>query len=101
MSDKAHKTDTGSPDGGLDPAIHLLAGYVDRHTLASQLNIHVRTLDRWHLEQVGPPRTTIGKQVLYRGEAVKAWLLEQESTSPSMRRERRMPCNRLQKGRVR
>lgn len=52
--------------------------YVDRETLASALNIHVRTLDRWHLERRGPPRITVGRRILYRADAVREWLKANE-----------------------
>jgi hypothetical protein len=45
----------------------------------------VRTLDRWHALGVGPPRTCIGRTVLYRRASVQKWLAAQEQ-----------PCRRSQ-----
>lgn len=54
------------------------AEYLDREALALALSVHVRTLDRWHVERRGPPRTTVGRRILYRAEAVREWLKANE-----------------------
>ncbi len=63
----------------------VLAEYMTRDELAEDLNRCARTLDRWHSLRIGPPRTMIGKRVLYRRQAVAEWLRAQEETSPSSR----------------
>ena len=50
--------------------------------LADELGITRRTLERWHAERSGPPRIKFGKQVRYRADSVRAWLLERESFEP-------------------
>ena len=52
--------------------------YVSREELARQLGKSVRTLDRWETMRTGPPRTKIGRSVLYRKEALSEWLREHE-----------------------
>ena len=56
----------------------VLAEYMSRDELAEQLNRCPRTLDRWESLKIGPPRTILGRRVLYRRAAVAAWLLAQE-----------------------
>ena len=52
--------------------------YLARDELARQLGKSVRTLDRWHVQRVGPPRTRVGRLILYRKEAVARWLRDNE-----------------------
>ena len=42
--------------------------------VATLLGVSPRTLHRWHALRVGPPRCKIGRKVLYRKEALEAWL---------------------------
>ncbi len=44
----------------------VLAEYMSRDELADQLDRCARTLDRWHSLRIGPPRTIIGRRILYR-----------------------------------
>ena len=60
----------------------LLAGYLTPAETAAELGVSVRTLERWHLLRVGPPRTELGKRVFYRRDAVAAWICEQERPNP-------------------
>ncbi len=52
----------------------LLAEYLTPTQCAAELGIDKRTLERWHRLREAPPRTKIGKRVLYRREAVAKWL---------------------------
>ena len=52
----------------------LLAKYMTPTQCAAELGIDKRTLERWHRLREAPPRTKIGKRVLYRREAVAEWL---------------------------
>ena len=63
----------------------ILAEYMTRDELAEQLDRCPRTLDRWNSLRSGPPRTIIGKRVLYRRQGVLEWLRAQEEISPSSR----------------
>ncbi len=63
----------------------VLAEYMTRDELAEDLSRCARTLDRWHSLRTGPPRTILGKRVLYRRASVAAWLRSQEETPDSVR----------------
>jgi hypothetical protein len=56
----------------------LLKDYLGRDELAQELRTSVRTLDRWHTRRIGPPRTVIGRTVLYSIESVRSWLQSRE-----------------------
>ena len=56
----------------------ILSEYITPEALAAELQISTRTLDRWHSMREGPPRTKLGKRILYRRESFSAWLLSQE-----------------------
>lgn len=56
----------------------ILDGYVTREELASSLRKHVRTIDRWDQERIGPPKTMMGKTILYRVSSVRDWLASRE-----------------------
>jgi hypothetical protein len=56
----------------------ILSGYVEKNKLATELKKNPRTLDRWDALGIGPPRTHVGRQVLYRRSSVQKWLAAQE-----------------------
>jgi predicted DNA-binding transcriptional regulator AlpA len=55
-------------------ATEVLDGYLEKRMLAAQLGCSPRTLDRWHVRRVGPPRVALGRRILYRVDSVRAWL---------------------------
>ena len=57
----------------------LLVGWLDRADLARELTLSVDTLQRWETRRMGPPCVRVGRKVLYRMEAVRDWLREQEA----------------------
>jgi hypothetical protein len=57
----------------------LLGGWLNRAELAHELAISVDTLQRWETRRVGPPCVRVGRKVLYRKDAVREWLCEQEA----------------------
>jgi hypothetical protein len=57
----------------------LLSRMYTRQQLAVELGFTCDTLCRWEARQIGPPCTRIGRRVLYRRDAVEAWLLELEN----------------------
>jgi len=59
-------------------ASSILADYWTKPETARALNICEKTLDRWHLDKRGPPRTKLGRTVLYKKTSVAAWLATQE-----------------------
>jgi DNA-binding transcriptional MerR regulator len=58
----------------------LLSEFLTKEELAAELRVNVRTLDRWHALGLGPPRTCIGRTVLYRRASVQKWLVAQEQS---------------------
>jgi hypothetical protein len=67
----------------------ILAGFITPDDLATQLHISRRTLDRWHARRIGPARCTVGRLILYRADAVRDWLVKQESPAPERDARRR------------
>src|SRR3954452_18332822 len=61
-------------------------GYLDEAAAAAQLDVKVQTLRKWAVQRKGPPRTKAGKRVLYREEALRAWLVAQETDPAAARR---------------
>ena len=56
----------------------ILSEFLPKEELAAELRRNPRTLDRWDALGVGPPRTRVGRQVLYRRASVERWLAAQE-----------------------
>lgn len=59
----------------------LLDNYYTRSQLADELDITVRTLERWAWLRSGPNRTYIGNRVYYHRSAVEEWLAKQTEAS--------------------
>lgn len=57
----------------------ILIDFLTLEGLAAELRRNKRTLDRWNALGIGPPRTRVGRRVLYRRASVQKWLLAQES----------------------
>jgi predicted DNA-binding transcriptional regulator AlpA len=56
---------------------------VDRRQAACLLGVSPRTLDRWHLLRIGPPRVTLGgRKVRYRLSSLDAWVRSREFIGP-------------------
>jgi hypothetical protein len=79
--------DTADDAEGCGAAPHM-DGYVTPEHLADMLGVSVRTLSRWHLLRIGPPRCDIGKLRLYRQTSVNDWLASQESEPVRVRRRK-------------
>jgi hypothetical protein len=56
----------------------ILSEFLTKDELAVELGRNPRTLDRWDVLGMGPPRTHVGRQVLYRRASVQKWLVAQE-----------------------
>jgi hypothetical protein len=56
----------------------LLDGLLTEDETACELGRCGRTLKRWRNLREGPPFIRIGRQVFYRRDAVRAWLLSRE-----------------------
>ena len=71
MTEQAHAlSETGAPA--------IFDGYIDEHEYCRQRGVSLRTAQRDRQLRQAPPYTTVGNRVLYRIEAVRAWLLDQE-----------------------
>ena len=56
----------------------ILSEFLTKEELAVELRRNPRTLDRWNVLGMGPPRTLVGRQVLYRRSSLLKWLAAQE-----------------------
>jgi hypothetical protein len=56
----------------------ILSEFLTKEDLAAELRRNPRTLDRWDVLGMGPPRTHVGRKVLYRRASVQKWLVAQE-----------------------
>jgi hypothetical protein len=65
---------------------NILDGYLDRVECAKQLDVTVRTLERWESLREGPPITKIGRKSVYSIASLRKWL---ESCERVMVRARR------------
>ncbi len=52
----------------------ILSEFITREELAAELRRSPRTLDRWEVLGLGPPRTHIGRKILYRRASLHRWL---------------------------
>jgi hypothetical protein len=67
----------------------LLADFISEAALARQLDVDIRSVQRWKALGLGPPYTMVGRRPVYRLEAVRAWLLSREKKPPRERAGRR------------
>lgn len=58
--------------------IPVLEGYLRPADLAKEIGISVRTVSRWQVRRIGPPRVVVGKQVFYKLASVLSWLESRE-----------------------
>jgi hypothetical protein len=56
----------------------ILSEFLTKEELAAELAVNPRTLDRWDVLGIGPPRTCVGRKVLYRRMSLRRWLAAQE-----------------------
>jgi len=56
----------------------ILEEFLTKEELAAELRRNPRTLDRWEALGMGPPRTYVGRKILYRRTSVQNWLVAQE-----------------------
>jgi hypothetical protein len=59
----------------------ILTQFFTKEELAAELRRNPRTLDRWKVLGMGPPRTYVGRKVLYRRASVQKWLAAQEQSA--------------------
>jgi phage terminase Nu1 subunit (DNA packaging protein) len=77
--------DTTSLNAAPTDDADLLEGWLNRSELAKELTLSIDTLQRWETRRVGPPCVRVGRKVLYRKEAVRDWLREQEARKTGQR----------------
>jgi hypothetical protein len=65
----------------MSDVVPILSEFLTKEELATELGRNPRTLDRWELLGLGPPRTHVGRKVLYRRSSVQKWLIRQERSS--------------------
>lgn len=66
----------------------VLDGYLRLEDLAKEIGISPRTLSRWQLQRIGPPRVKVGKQIFYKVAAVQAWLESRPESADGRNRRR-------------
>jgi predicted DNA-binding transcriptional regulator AlpA len=71
-------------------ALPLLDGYLRREELAKQFGLSPRTIDRWEALRIGPPRTSVGRTILYSVQSVREWLLSREKQAVPVKGHRRL-----------
>ena len=59
----------------------VLTDYLNPAELAAELGISGRTLERWNRLGNAPPRTRLGKRIVFRREAVAKWLRSREQAA--------------------
>jgi len=76
------KLSAGKAEASFDDASrlpeHILSDFLTREQLAAELRRNPRTLDRWEVLGMGPPRTFVGRKILYRRSSLLRWLAAQE-----------------------
>jgi len=72
----------------------ILSEFLTLENLATELGRNPRTLDRWHVLGLGPPRTHVGRKVLYRRTSVQKWLAAQEAEASHVERHGNDLANR-------
>lgn len=55
-------------------------GFLTRTQVAKELGVSTRTIARWEVERIGPPRVQIGCTIFYRSKALIEWLESRERT---------------------
>ena len=86
---KQQKTENG--DLTHDTVPNVLADLLSEEAIAAQLEVTVRTLQRWRQLREGPPWISIGRSVFYRAIATREWILQQERGEPQTKRSKRRP----------
>jgi hypothetical protein len=67
----------------------LLRGYLSDEAVARELDVGVRTLQRWRYQRKAPAVTFVGRAPYYRIESFQAWLLSRENPVPEKNFKRR------------
>lgn len=60
-----------------------MEGLLTLEGVAERLGVATQTLRNWRMQGRGPTGFKVGRRVMYRREAVEAWLAEQEAATAS------------------
>ena len=71
----ARQDGVGSVSGG-----RIFDDYFEPDEAAAQVGVCRRTLDRWHRLREGPPRTIVGRKILYHKQSLRDWVRAQEQS---------------------
>jgi hypothetical protein len=52
--------------------------FLTPQALAKELRVSTRTIARWHVERIAPPRICVGRSVFYKRSSVRTWLESRE-----------------------
>ena len=74
--------------------LRILEEFLTPEELATELGRNKRTLDRWDALGIGPPRTRVGRTVLYRRSSVQKWLATQEHQAGVLSADGSAKCKR-------
>ena len=66
----------------------LLGDYFAENELAAELDVTVRTVQRWRANREGLPATFIGNRPVYNKASVRSWLKGRERKTHNRRRDR-------------
>ena len=68
-------------DGADQATGRIFDDYYDRDEAAAELDVSPRTLARWHRYREGPPRTVVGRKVLYHKQSLREWVRAHEQST--------------------
>jgi hypothetical protein len=78
MERTQERTMATSPQTQQESQIRPFEDYWSEDELAHTFKRHPKTLARWAAAGKGPPRTVIGRMILYKKSSVEEWLAQQE-----------------------
>lgn len=70
-------------------AVNLLEGFVTEREYAAARGVSLRTCQRDRQLRQGPPYIVVGRQILYRIDSIRQWLLGRERHEDRLLRPRR------------
>lgn len=76
----------GQQPAGAGVTPPLLDGWLSRERVAAEIGVSVDTLARWERRRIGPPCAKLGRKILYRADALRAWMLAREGVPLGKRR---------------
>lgn len=71
------------------PTLNLLEGFISERQYAAARGVSLRTCQRDRQLRQGPPHIVVGRQILYRIESIREWLVGRERHEDRVPRPRR------------